>query len=272
MLNAKTLQQVLKLTGNYDGQIDGRLGSKSQAGVVNILADNFIASSGWPKDRRELAAFQAAAKQLGFDAGKIDGWMGPQTLFALESVEEFLVTGKRPALWRADNTEASQGAPHQNLSAAWPRGLEAEMNRFYGEVGTNQTLLQLPWSMKIAWNTSQVVNRITCHEKIHDSVLWVLEAVANEYGEAERARHGFDMFGGCLNVRKVRGGSAWSIHSWGAALDFDPVRNQLRWGRDLAYFAKPACAAYRKIWSDAGALSLGEARNYDWMHWQFARL
>lgn len=272
MLDNKLLQQMLKLTGDYSGAIDGRIGPKSQAGVVAILAENHIASTGWSAERRQVAAFQAAARQMGIDAGKIDGLIGPQTLFAIEQAEEFVATGKYPAPWRNDGTEGAMGAPRQDLSAAWPRSLEAEMNRFYGAVGTNQTSLQLPWPMKIAWNTSQVVNRITCHEKVHDSVLWVLEAVANEYSEAERARHGFDMFGGCLNVRRVRGGSAWSVHSWGAALDFDPVRNQLRWGRDLAYFAKPVCDAYRKIWSDAGALSLGEARNYDWMHWQFARL
>lgn len=272
MLDNKLLQHALKLTGHYTGEIDGRIGSKSQGGVMSILADNNIGSSGWPAERRQIAAFQAAARQLGYDAGKIDGYWGPQTDYAADQFNEFIVTGKRPTAWRNDNTEASPGAPNQDLSSAWPRGVEAEMNRYFGAVGTNQTKLILPWSMKIAWNTTQEVDSITCHEKVHDSVLWVLEAVANEYSEAERARHGFDMFGGCLNVRRVRGGTAWSVHSWGAALDFDPVRNQLRWGRDLAYFAKPVCDAYRKIWSDAGALSLGEARNYDWMHWQFARL
>lgn len=263
MLDNKLLQQALALTGHYSGAVDSRIGPKTQAAVVAILAENSIGFSVWNGERRQLAAFQLAARHLGFDAGKIDGLEGPQTRYAMELVAEFVETGKRPLPWRDDANVGNN---------VWPNSDEAAMNRFYGAVGTNQTKLILPWPMKLAWDLKQTVHSFSVHEKIHDSTKWVLEAVANEYTAAERARHGFDLFGGCLNVRRVRGGTAWSIHSWGAALDFDPIRNQLRWGRDKAYFAKPACDIYRRIWSEAGALSLGEARNYDWMHWQFAKL
>jgi hypothetical protein len=80
------------------------------------------------------------------------------------------------------------------------------------------------------------------------------------------------LFGGCLNVRRMRGGSAWSMHSWGIAFDFDPDRNQLRWGRDRAAFAKPEYNKWFELWEEEGAVSLGRVRNFDWMHVQFARL
>ena len=38
-----------------------------------------------------------------------------------------------------------------------------------------------------------------------------------------------DVWGGCLNVRKMRGGTRNSMHSWGIALDYDPQNNQLKW-------------------------------------------
>ena len=70
----------------------------------------------------------------------------------------------------------------------------------------------------------------------------------------------------------MRGGSSWSMHSWGIAVDIDPDRNQLNMNRKEATLAKPV---YDKFWQfvyDEGAISLGIERDYDWMHFQFARL
>ena len=88
---------------------------------------------------------------------------------------------------------------------------------------------------------------------------------------AVRRKLGIDLWGGCLNVRQMRGGSSWSMHSWGIAIDFDPDRNQMEWGRDKARLAKPDCETFWKIWEEEGAISLGRSRNFDWMHVQFAR-
>jgi hypothetical protein len=80
------------------------------------------------------------------------------------------------------------------------------------------------------------------------------------------------MFGGCLNVRKMRGGSAWSIHSWGAAIDLDPDNNQLKWASPKATFSKKEYEPFWKIVEAEGWTSLGRRRNYDWMHFQAAYL
>ena len=79
-------------------------------------------------------------------------------------------------------------------------------------------------------------------------------------------------FGGCLNVRKMRGGSAWSIHSWGAAIDIDPDRNQLKWGKDKAFLARSEYEPFWKIVEAEGWTSLLRARNFDAMHIQAANL
>ena len=70
----------------------------------------------------------------------------------------------------------------------------------------------------------------------------------------------------------MRGGSAWSVHTWGAALDFDPENNQLRWNRSRARFARPEYERWWRFWEEEGFVSLGRARDFDWMHVQAANL
>jgi hypothetical protein len=70
----------------------------------------------------------------------------------------------------------------------------------------------------------------------------------------------------------MRGGTKWSTHSWGIAIDYDPERNRLNWGRDKASFAKPEYGDWWKIWEKEGWVSLGRTRNFDWMHIQAAKL
>ena len=70
----------------------------------------------------------------------------------------------------------------------------------------------------------------------------------------------------------MRGGSAFSTHSWACAIDIDPDHNQLRWGKDRAKMAHPDYNDYWKFVEAEGGISLGRERNMDFQHWQFARL
>lgn len=155
----------------------------------------------------------------------------------------------------------------------WPKQDYNSMVKFYGPVGENQTQLILPYPMFLDWEPKTTVNKITCHEKVHDSLKNIFTKTLQAYGIDEIKRLRLNSFGGCLNVRKMRGGSAWSIHSWGAACDLDVERNQLKWGKDRAAFAKPD---YDKFWEividDEKWVSLGKSRNFDWMHFQSANL
>jgi hypothetical protein len=145
------------------------------------------------------------------------------------------------------------------------------MRQFYGVPGKNQTMLVLPFKMRIAWDRRKTISRFSVHEKVHDSALRAFNKIANAYDADARKDLGIDLFGGCLNVRRMRGGSRWSMHSWGIAIDFDPARNQLRWGRDKARLAKPDTEEFWCIWESEGWTSLGRARNCDYMHIQAAR-
>jgi hypothetical protein len=62
------------------------------------------------------------------------------------------------------------------------------------------------------------------------------------------------------------------MHSWGIALDFDPDRNQLSWGKPKALFSGVGYLPFWQAWEAEGWVSLGRKRDFDWMHVQAARL
>lgn len=154
----------------------------------------------------------------------------------------------------------------------WPKQNFTAMTAFYGPVGEGMVLMNLPYEMYLAWDERSKIKRISCNEKCSRSLYKIFETTLKTYGLSDIKKLKLDSFGGCLNVRKMRGGSSWSIHSWGAAVDLDPDRNLLKWGRDRAAFAKKEYNEFWRIVESEGWTSLGRSRNYDWMHFQAANL
>jgi len=256
------LQAELKRKGYDPGPIDGVMGSKTRAALAKVKD----LPKSWPDERKAVGFIQLVATAEGIEAGKIDGLWGPQTSFAYNSLKQLRLTGALPPTWRPE--EIQDVNPH-----SWPsQKNEQDLIAFYGEVGTNQTTIVLPYPHILAWDTAKKVTKFSCHKKVHDSMLRVLTKVKNHYGIQEISRLHLDMWGGCLNVRKMRGGSRFSMHSWGIAVDYDPENNQLNWGRDRATFAQPEYTRWWELWEEEGWLSLGRTRNFDWMHVQAAKL
>lgn len=224
---------------------------------------------------------QRRLAELGLDPGPIDGIIGKKTKSTLKVFQRLhglkpdgIVGDKTLAeLWpeaMPDRDEEPADAQPTLAKPIWPR--QREVPRFFGGVGQHQTMLVLPYPMKLAWKKSVTVMKFSIHEKVHDSAKRCFERIADAYSPPKRHALGIDLFGGCLNVRPMRGGTQYSMHSWGIAIDFDPARNQLRWGKDRAHLAKPEAVKFWQIWEDEGWVSLGRTRNYDWMHVQAARL
>jgi hypothetical protein len=233
----------------------------------------------WPPARREVAAAQIFCMLDGIEVGAIDGLMGPQTRHAFEVYAARKRGIEGVENWRDDSAppKPRREAPGEGPAGkenTWPHQSQRSMEKFYGPVGANQGTLELPqgYPMRIAWDLGKPVKRFSCHERICAPARRVLVRVLDHYGPARIAELGLDRFGGCLNVRRMRGGSAWSTHAWGAALDFDPERNQLKWNRKEARFARTDYDHWWSLWEAEGFVSLGRARDFDWMHVQAARL
>lgn len=232
----------------------------------------------------------------GFPCGAIDGDIGPKTLAALRAFEaanglpangtadEAVVGALRKSSSLVDSATAAAVGSRRDLPEdeiqkidlaslklnQWPR--QSGVSAYYGAVGTNQTTIEVPYDMVLAWSKSTPARRMTLHKKVAPSALRVLQVVAETYSAKERADLGLNLFAGSLNVRRIRGGSAYSMHSWGIAIDFDSERNQLKWGKPKARLSHDDALPFWQAWEAEGWLSLGRARNYDWMHIQAARL
>ena len=117
----------------------------------------------------------------------------------------------------------------------WPK--ENELEDFYGKFTLDDTgypsavwkfqhLTQIEtfYPMVLAWDAAKRVKRITCHEKIADSLTRILQQLANEFKDRYEET-GINRFGGVYEFRRVSGSSKLSLHAYGAAIDLDPERN-----------------------------------------------
>ena len=136
------------------------------------------------------------------------------------------------------------------------------------ESGSYLVTVNLPYPMRIAWDTKVTVNRVRCHKLIAGRLKLVFDDLLKTYGLPKIQELGIDLFGGCFNFRKMRGGSDWSKHSWGIAIDLDPARNQLKETSKTARFARPEYKQMIDIFYKHGFISLGREKNYDWMHFE----
>jgi len=262
----KMAQSILNDKNLKAGKVDGIFG-KSTITALNRVKE--IPKS-WNKEKKITALIQLYAKERGIDPGKIDGLWGIRTLEAFNQLKHQLLFGFTEQPWRPE--EVIHAANPNN----WPMQTLQALNNFYGVAapsGNRQiSSFTLPYSMYLAWDPKVIIRRISCHKKVKESVLVVLENALAHYGISGLKELRLNNFGGCFNYRAMRGGTMLSTHSWGIALDFDPMNNQLKWGRDKASFSKPEYNKWWECWESEGWVSLGRQRNYDWMHVQASKL
>lgn len=162
-----------------------------------------------------------------------------------------------------------------------------ELLKYYGNPGDpdNLTTIVPPFAMKLAWDPSKPVSKITCHKLIATPLSKVLLDIKLAYGTSAIAALGMDLFGGCLNHRPQRGlekkydaaikaknfGLAYtylSRHAWAIATDWDPARNALKTKAPKAQFSKPEYKVMTEIFYSHGFIGYGKERNNDYMHWE----
>ena len=204
------------------------------------------------------------AEDAGIDTGRIDGYWGPQTDYAYESLLHLQDYGVLPDDWR-DESGTTRNPKN------WPNQKYKDLVKFYGKPGPKHlVVVDLPYPHRLAWDLNTVVRRTRCHKKVADSYIRVLNDVISVYGMDRIRKLRLDHYGGGYNYRSMRGGNSWSTHAWGVAIDYDPANNKLKWGRDRASFARSEYDDWWACWEKEGWISLGRVKNYDWMHVQAA--
>jgi hypothetical protein len=128
--------------------------------------------------------------------------------------------------------------------------------------------IKLPYPMRLAWDKDTIVDKMRCHKLVAKNFTAVFEDLLFHYGYERIKELGIDLFGGCFNYRKMRTGSAWSLHSWGIAIDLDPARNTLSETKATARFAKSEYKPMIDIFYKHGFISLGKEKDFDWMHFE----
>jgi hypothetical protein len=139
----------------------------------------------------------------------------------------------------------------------------------YGEPGPdNLVVIPLPYPMRISWDLTHRISKMQCHKLCAGAFKAVFTDLLSVYGLAKLQELGIDLYGGCYNFRQMRGGTEWSRHSWGIAIDLDPARNTLHETHQTARFARPEYEQMIQIFYSNGFVGLGREKDYDWMHFQ----
>ena len=149
----------------------------------------------------------------------------------------------------------------------WPKSDQASLRAFYGEPGDESNLVTITFPYPIYYE-GRVVTKSRCHRKVAASLLRVLNAIkGRHYGNHEVMEEAED-YGGIYNFRNKRGGSTFSVHAWGAAIDLDADDNAFR---DSWPMKADMPLEIMEEFAREGWLSAGAFWGYDAMHFQATR-
>lgn len=252
-------QAILKKRFAPDLKVDGKIGPKTMEAAGRWIAWTF---RGEPTPDRWVAAIiQKEARENGILID-FDGFYGPDTEDARRRLRDHAL-GRNPPL-RPDEKFSS---PTKMDTKCWSPTTSA-FERAFGAVGANQSYVECPYPLRLDWDLDETVTKFSCHKKVVTEVREAMDQILRIYGLEEIQRLGLDRFGGCLNVRLKRGGSSYSTHSWGVAIDWFPSANTLRETKKTARFARDEYLPFMEVWDNLGWMSLGRCFDFDWMHVQ----
>ncbi|MCA1963376.1 MAG: M15 family metallopeptidase [Prosthecobacter sp.] len=162
--------------------------------------------------------------------------------------------------WGPQSIAACQRYLRQMMPTPHPFPPQANVTQFYGPHGVPNgytppmRTIQLPFTV---YFENSPKRSLRVHERCADSLLRVFNRLAQAFPTTEERRAaGILTFDGLYNPRLMRNSStAWSMHSWAIAIDFDAARNgnQTHWPtRAVMPLEVMECFA-AEGWTPAGA-------------------
>lgn len=153
--------------------------------------------------------------------------------------------------------------------ANWPRDVQSELIKFYGDPGNGEVAKQLvrvvpPFQM---YYDGRPLKSISFHKKAAPALKAALDEIWEHYGRNQAVidRLGISKCAGTYNPRKVRGGNNWSSHAFGAAIDFNAAENGFNMKSTIP---QPVIDAFKR----QGARWGGDYRGRkDPMHFEFCQ-
>lgn len=161
---------------------------------------------------------QVGLKKLGYDPGPLDGYDGRHTRAAFQASHKARF---------ADHPAGPRRTVHLGYPPR-PAPTHAGKSKVFGKPGVKggrgvpQAKLTPPFPM---FYEGKRISSIGCHKLIEAPLLAALTELLEVMGLAWIKKHRLNVYIGCYNPRKSRGGSSKSDHSWAIAIDLDPDNN-----------------------------------------------
>lgn len=149
----------------------------------------------------------------------------------------------------------------------WPATDSASLRAFYGDPGDEDNLVTIEFPFPMFYDGKRVT-KTRVHRKCADSLTRILKDIRDLIPQRPDIQDEAEDYGGVFNFRLKRGGTSYSLHAYGAAIDLDADDNTFRdaWPV-IADMPLPIMEAFaREGWVAAGAFW-----GYDAMHFQATR-
>jgi hypothetical protein len=193
----------------------------------------------------EIKSMQDRLKQAGFYQGSIDGFWGPMSQNACRQWARSLMPKVNP----------------------WPYSDQASLRAFYGQPGDERNLVTITFPYPMYYG-GKLVKTTRVHKKCADSLLRVLKEIGASHGHKPDVMDEASDYGGVFNFRLKRGGSSYSLHAFGAAIDLDADDNTFKdsWPMKADMNLDVIAAFSREGWKSAAVFW-----GYDAMHFECTR-
>jgi hypothetical protein len=146
----------------------------------------------------------------------------------------------------------------------WPHSDAASLRAFYGNAGDENNLVSITFPFPMYYG-GKLVKATRCHKKVADSLLRIFAKIGTRYHGDRGIMEEAEDYGGCFNFRLKRGGTTYSLHAYGAAIDLDDDDNTFK---DSWPTNADMPLEIMEEFAKEGWLSAGAFWGYDAMHHQ----